>query len=111
MVGLGILGVWRPLLLGLVPGDPVLHEAAANVVMDWLPTPYPTDTPTDHASVARWIGQRLTAGRVTDPEVREVLSTLVTALGQRLGSYVHDPMPTTPPTVSIPSMPDLGGPQ
>ncbi|MFH8282423.1 hypothetical protein [Streptomyces antibioticus] len=111
LVGLGILGVWRPLLLGLVPGDPVLHEAAANVVMDWLPTPYPTDTPTDHASVARWIGQRLTAGRVTDPEVREVLSTLVTALGQRLGSYVHDPMPTTPPTVSIPSMPDLGGPQ
>lgn len=111
LVGLGLLGVWRPLLLGLVPGDPVLHEAAANVVLDWLPAPYPTDTPTDHASVARWIGQRLTAGRVTDPEVREVLSTLVTALGQRLGSYVHDPMPTTPPTVPMPSMPDLGGPQ
>ncbi|MCX5173374.1 hypothetical protein OG616_35825 [Streptomyces antibioticus] len=99
LVGLGLLGVWRPLLLGLVPGDPVLHEAAANVVLDWLPAPYPTDTPTDHASVARWIGQRLAAGRVTDPEVREVLSTLVSALGQRLGSYVHDPMP------------DRGGPQ
>ncbi|MFI0237657.1 hypothetical protein [Streptomyces sp. NPDC016845] len=96
LVGLGLLGVWRPLLLGLVPGDAVLHEAAANVVLDWLPAPYPTDTPTDHAGVAKWIGHRLAAGRVTDPEVREVLSTLVSALGQRLGSYVHDPTPSSP---------------
>ena len=109
LVGLGLLGVWRPLLLGLIPGDPVLHEAAANVVLDWLPAPYPTDTPTDHASVARWIGQRLASGRETDPEVREVLSSLVTALGQRLGSYVHDPMPSTPSTPLMPPTPDLGG--
>lgn len=111
LVGLGLLGVWRPLLLGLVPGDAVLHEAAANVVLDWLPAPYPTDTPTDHASVAKWIGHRLASGRVTDPEVREVLTTLVTALGQRLGSYVHEPMPSAPPTPSMPWTPERRGPE
>ncbi|MGW3917758.1 hypothetical protein ACWEBX_40855, partial [Streptomyces sp. NPDC005070] len=96
LVGLGLVGIWRPLLIGLVPDDQVLHEAAANIVLHWLPAPYPDGTAGDHPGVGRWISNRLASGKVTDPQVREVLSALVTALGQRLGGYVHDPLPPIP---------------
>jgi hypothetical protein len=92
LVGLGLLGDWRPILLGLVPGDPVLHEAAKHVVLHWLPAPWQQGPPDDPQSVAAWItGFLAQQEEVTHPEVEEVLSGIVTALSRRLGRYLVDP--------------------
>lgn len=87
LVGLGLLGNWRMLLAGLVPGDPVLHEAAAHVVLGWCPAPWQSEQADGPEAVARWITARLESGRVADPEVREVLAGVAAALGQRLQRY------------------------
>jgi hypothetical protein len=98
LVGLGLLGIWRPLLLGLTPDDPVLHDAAAQVVLDWLPTPGQTAAQEDHPAVARWITDRLASGEVDDPEVAAVLEGIVARLSRRLGRFFGGPPdPPGPP--------------
>ncbi|MET9452518.1 NACHT domain-containing protein [Streptomyces cinerochromogenes] len=91
LVGLGMLGIWRPLLLGLTPGDPILHDAAAHVVLGWLPVPWRTASPDDHPGIARWIRDRLQSEEVTSPEVRAVLFDILSRLSRHLGRYLGGP--------------------
>ncbi|MEU3249539.1 hypothetical protein [Streptomyces sp. NPDC006997] len=91
LVGLGLLGDWLPVLRGLEPGDPVLHEAATAVVLHWLPVPWRTSPPDDPRSVAAWLTERLASGEVTSGEVKDVLAGMVTALSRRLGRYLEEP--------------------
>ncbi|MFD0317555.1 hypothetical protein [Streptomyces flavalbus] len=91
LVGLGLLGDWLPVLRGLEPGDPVLHEAATAVVLHWLPVPWETSPPDDPRSVAAWLTERLASGEVTSGEVKDVLAGMVTALSRRLGRYIEEP--------------------
>ncbi|MFF8727063.1 NACHT domain-containing protein [Streptomyces sp. NPDC015171] len=93
LVGLGMLGIWRPLLLGLTPDDPVLHDAASQVVLGWVPVPWRTAGPDDRPGIARWIRDRLASGEVTSPEVLAVLSSILSGLSRRLGRYLGGPHP------------------
>ncbi|MFI8306662.1 hypothetical protein ACIF80_25145 [Streptomyces sp. NPDC085927] len=91
LVGLGLLGDWLPVLHGLTPEDPILHEAATEVVLHWLPVPWDTSPPGDAQSTAVWITDRLASGEVTSTEVKDVLTGMVTALSRRLGRYIDGP--------------------
>ncbi|MFB7651598.1 MULTISPECIES: hypothetical protein [unclassified Streptomyces] len=98
LVGLGLLGDWLPILHGLTPADPILHEAATEVVLHWLPVPWDTSPPGDARTTAAWITDRLASGEVTSTEVRDVLTGMATALSRRLGRYIEGPTGHGPTT-------------
>lgn len=98
LVGLGLLGDWLPILHGLTPADPILHEAATEVVLHWLPVPWDTSPPGDARTTAAWITDRLASGEVTSTEVRDVLTGMATALSRRLGRYIEAPSGHGPAT-------------
>ncbi|WTW98862.1 hypothetical protein OG216_38430 [Streptomycetaceae bacterium NBC_01309] len=93
LVGLALLGEWRPLLLALGPGDAVLREAAAQSVRYWLPAPWQTGPPGELRTVADWVAGRLASGEVTDNEARETLAGILGELSRRLERLVGAPPP------------------
>jgi hypothetical protein len=87
LVGLGLLGDWQNILERLTPDDPVLRDAAENIVAHWVPGPF---TPSDQGPVeiARWIDQRLLEEAEIDPLVRSALEHVKAGLESRVGHYV-----------------------
>jgi hypothetical protein len=88
LVGLGFLGDWQHILDQLT-ADPVLRNAAENVVAHWLPGPF---TPADQgpAEIAEWIGHRLTRPGLDAP-VRSTLERIKVGLESIAGHYVGAP--------------------
>ncbi|MFC9280181.1 hypothetical protein [Streptomyces collinus] len=69
LIGMGFLGDWMEILEGLEPDDPVMHHAARNIVMHWVPGPCspPTDENDPLVGVARWISERLRQTGIASP--------------------------------------------
>jgi hypothetical protein len=81
VTGLAYLGEWKTVLSALGPGEPWLHEVAANVCQHWVPG-------ADLERVTRWITCRLRDEPGLDPAARSTLQRVKEANERRLGHVV-----------------------
>ncbi|MFE5189859.1 hypothetical protein [Streptomyces sp. NPDC056628] len=90
LVGMGFLGDWMEILEGLEPEDPVMHHAARNIVMHWVPGPCsPHSDEKNHlVDVARWISDRLRQTGIPSP-TRAALVQIRDTAETQLGRYVR----------------------
>ncbi|MEV6020697.1 hypothetical protein [Streptomyces sp. NPDC051997] len=90
LIGMGFLGDWMEILERLEPEDPVMHHAAHNIVMHWLPGPCsPPTSEKDHlVGVARWIRERLRQRDIPSP-TRAALVHIRDSAETQLGRYVR----------------------
>ncbi|WP_331724422.1 hypothetical protein OG416_36730 (plasmid) [Streptomyces longwoodensis] len=90
LVGMGFLGDWMEILESLEPEDPVMHHAARNIVMHWVPGPCsPHTNEKNHlVGVARWISERLQHPGVPSP-TRAALVHIRDSAETRLRRYVR----------------------
>ncbi|MCC8339707.1 hypothetical protein LMJ38_27705 [Streptomyces sp. R1] len=90
LVGMGFLGDWTEILEGLEADDPVMHHAAWNIVMHWVPGPWtpPSEDKDPLVSVARSISERLRQSGIPSP-TRAALVHIRDSAETRMGRYVR----------------------
>ncbi|WP_328563998.1 hypothetical protein [Streptomyces coelicoflavus] len=90
LVGMGFLGDWTEILEGLEADDPVMHHAAWNIVMHWVPGPCtpPSEEKDPLVSVARSVGERLRQRGIPSP-TRAALVHIRDSAETRMGRYVR----------------------
>ncbi|MEV8124572.1 hypothetical protein AB0P07_10735 [Streptomyces sp. NPDC085944] len=90
LVGMGFLGDWTEILEGLEADDPVMHHAAWNIVMHWVPGPWtpPSEEKDPLVSVARSISERLRQSGIPSP-TRAALVHIRDSAETRMGRYVR----------------------
>lgn len=90
LVGMGFLGDWMEILENLEPEDPVMHHAARNIVMHWVPGPCSphTDEKNHLVGVARWISERLRHKDIASP-TRAALVQIRDSAETQLRRYVR----------------------
>lgn len=85
-VALGLLGDWQSLLFDL-SSDPLLRDAAYNIITRWEPVPWAPDT-SRLRDIAVDVANLLGDPEFQDPAAREVLQKVKADLQDRIGSYV-----------------------
>ncbi|MHC4177695.1 MAG: hypothetical protein ACYSWU_09315 [Planctomycetota bacterium] len=80
---LGYLGQWEPILTGLGPGEPWMHQAAENVFNHWVSQDRP-----ERERAAKWIVRRLRQRTDLDPEVKATLQEIQQRLERDIGRHI-----------------------
>jgi hypothetical protein len=88
LVGMGFLGDWEEILKSLEPEDPIMHHAARNIVMHWVPGPHSPRAEDDLVGVARWISEKLRSRNIPSP-TRAALAQIRDSAETQLRRYVR----------------------
>jgi hypothetical protein len=91
LVGLAVLGDWRPLLTGLPTQEPRLHTAARNAITLWRPGPCTPGAARDLDQVGHWLVGRLAAGGTLATDVRSTLEEIKELVERQLGLTLPHP--------------------
>ncbi|MGW2722375.1 hypothetical protein [Streptomyces sp. NPDC001492] len=88
LVAMGFLGDWEEILDRLAPDDPVMHHAAGNIVLHWLPGPCTPTSDSHLTDVAEWISRKLREPGLP-AATRAALTRIRDSIEARMGRYVR----------------------